>query len=137
MDYQITVQGEQKGPYSLSQLQSMWESGTITSDSLYWNTEAEEWKTIKELVEPSPPQVLDEHTERDEESWHEHHIAPPVLDEPATSRDWPRVIVVLIVAGLVIWFLWEVLAFEKSNRDFERKFHRLPTSTLEQAWREA
>ena len=65
MDYHITVQDEEKGPYSLSQLQSMWESGTITSDSLHWNTEAEEWRPIKDLVEPSLPPVLDEQTERE------------------------------------------------------------------------
>jgi len=120
MDYHITVQGEQKGPYSLSQLQSMWESGAITSDSLYWNAEAEEWKPLKELVEP-PPSVLDEQTERDEEDWHVHDIAlpalnessPPVLNQPIPPKSPFKTIVfgivMLVVIGVVVWGLSSLL----------------------------
>jgi len=114
MDYHITVQGEQKGPYSLSQLQSMWESGTITSDSLYWNTESEEWKPIKELVE-APPPVLEEQPESGDEDWHVSNIAlpvvnearPPTLKEPVQSKSPLKAIVfgtvMLVVIGVVVW----------------------------------
>jgi len=108
------VQGEQKGPYSLSQLKSMWESGTITSDSLYWNTESEEWKPIKELVE-APPPVLEEQPESGDEDWHVSNIAlpvvneapPPTLKEPVQPKSPFKAIVfgtvMLVVIGVVVW----------------------------------
>jgi hypothetical protein len=108
VDYHITVQGEQKGPYSLSQIQSMWESGTITSDSLYWNTEAKEWNPIKELLESqnpplpvvneppapvlkvSPPPVI-------------NAPLPPVLNQPIPPKSKSRIplLSIVVLIGLV------------------------------------
>ena len=34
--YWIAVGSEQKGPYTFAQIQSMWRSGGITADTLYW-----------------------------------------------------------------------------------------------------
>jgi len=60
MDYYLLVNNQQIGPYPPPQIQGMWNSGAITSDSLYWNAEVEEWRPINELIEtlnPLPPVV--------------------------------------------------------------------------------
>ena len=49
------MNNEQKGPYALSQIQNMWNSGGITSDSQYWDAEGEKWKPITELIETATP----------------------------------------------------------------------------------
>lgn len=63
MDYYLLVNNQQMGPYSPHQIQSMWNSGAITSDSFYWNVESEAWEPIKQLIEtlnpPAPPPVID------------------------------------------------------------------------------
>ena len=51
----LTVNGEQKGPYAMAQIQSMWNNGLITSDALYWDEEADDWKSINELFESLEP----------------------------------------------------------------------------------
>ncbi len=52
--YYIAVGSEQKGPYALSQLQSMWRSGAITADTLYCQQGFDEWVAIASLA-----QILD------------------------------------------------------------------------------
>lgn len=57
MDYHLQMNNEQKGPYALSQIQSMWNSGAITSDSLYWDSQGEQWRPINELIASAPPVI--------------------------------------------------------------------------------
>ena len=57
MDYYLQVNNEQKGPYALSQIQGMWNSGAITSDSLYWDSQGEQWRPINELIASAPPVI--------------------------------------------------------------------------------
>lgn len=38
------------GPYEKGQLRSMWSTGQITANSLYWNEENNEWRNIAELA---------------------------------------------------------------------------------------
>jgi hypothetical protein len=113
MDYYLQVNDEQKGPYALSQIQGMWNSGAITSDSLYWNAESEEWKSVREIIEspntpsppptpsPTPPPVIDK-------------LPPPVLphatQQPAAVKKTTSVFKVIGVAFLFlilvsIWFV--------------------------------
>ena len=51
----MTVNGEQKGPYAMAQIQSMWDNGLITSDALYYDDAAQDWKSINELFERFEP----------------------------------------------------------------------------------
>jgi len=50
-DYFIKVKGEEKGPYAESQLRSMWNSGIITTDTLFRENESQEWQPISRLLE--------------------------------------------------------------------------------------
>lgn len=47
----ISSNGEKRGPYVLSQIQNMWNSGLITSDSLYWEQGTEGAKPILDLLD--------------------------------------------------------------------------------------
>ncbi|MDB2327301.1 DUF4339 domain-containing protein [bacterium] len=56
--YWITIGDEQRGPYTISQLRSMWQSGTITANTLYWQQGFDDWfslSTIIDLLEPHQP----------------------------------------------------------------------------------
>ena len=41
--------GDALGPYEISQLRSMWGTGQITANTLYWNADSNEWRGISEL----------------------------------------------------------------------------------------
>ncbi len=45
----IKIQGEKKGPYTLSQVETMWNNGVITADALYCTDGMKEWREITEL----------------------------------------------------------------------------------------
>jgi len=56
MNVYLHIQGEQRGPYAKAQVQTMWNSGLITSDALYWQEGMSEWAPISALVtEPTAP----------------------------------------------------------------------------------
>src|SRR5437879_6178918 len=46
----IHCQGQNRGPYALDQIRSMWASGIITADTLYWVQAESVWKPIVELL---------------------------------------------------------------------------------------
>ena len=50
MDIYLYVQGEQRGPYERSQIESMWNSGQIASDAVYWHEGMADWAAISGLV---------------------------------------------------------------------------------------
>jgi len=57
MEYYLYLNDEQKGPYTLSQIQSMWRSGNITGNTLYWQDGFSEWiplSSILHILEPPP-----------------------------------------------------------------------------------
>ena len=58
MNIYLYIQGEQRGPDAKPQVQTMWNSGLITSDALYWQEGMSEWAPISDLVTeraaPSP-----------------------------------------------------------------------------------
>ena len=48
---------EQQGPYTLSQLQSMWRNGSVTARTLYWQQGMEQWEPLSMLADClEPPQ---------------------------------------------------------------------------------
>ena len=56
--YWLTIGGEQRGPYTIAQLRSMWNSGSITVNTLYWQHGFDEWfplSFIIDLLEPPQP----------------------------------------------------------------------------------
>ncbi len=56
----IFNRGEQSGPYMLAQVESMWLSGTILADALYWHEEQQTWQPIVDLFsngDDSPSEV--------------------------------------------------------------------------------
>lgn len=56
----LLVGGEQRGPYVLDQIRSMWSSGSLTADTLWWTEGMTEWALIQALplssVPPAVPQ---------------------------------------------------------------------------------
>src|SRR5712672_1814304 len=48
-DYYIKAKGEERGPFARSQLRSMWNSGTITSDTLFRQSESQDWQPINKI----------------------------------------------------------------------------------------
>jgi hypothetical protein len=45
----ISNGGDALGPYEMGQLRSMWNTGQLTANSLYWNEDNKEWRIIAEL----------------------------------------------------------------------------------------
>jgi hypothetical protein len=51
MDYWISSDNVQKGPYTLQQLQQMWQQGHLTADTYYYDNLRSEWHFLQGLVE--------------------------------------------------------------------------------------
>jgi hypothetical protein len=51
MDYWISTNNNQLGPYSLQQLQLMWLQGQLTSDTYYYDNDRAEWLLLRPLIE--------------------------------------------------------------------------------------
>ncbi len=47
--YLLLVGTEQRGPYTLPQIQAMWRSGSITADSHFWRGGAKNWFPISDI----------------------------------------------------------------------------------------
>lgn len=57
--YYVKIGEEQRGPFTLEQLQGMWRAGAVTMETNYWVEGFDEWmplETILELLQPSPQQ---------------------------------------------------------------------------------
>ncbi|HUB67159.1 MAG TPA: DUF4339 domain-containing protein [Candidatus Methylacidiphilales bacterium] len=53
LDYLIHEKGEQQGPYSLEQVQEMWNSGSLGPEAYYWTEGMAEWASLAKLVTES------------------------------------------------------------------------------------
>jgi hypothetical protein len=53
MNYYILLENEPKGPYTISQLRSLWNSGSITGNTLYCQEEFTEWVPLAGIPVPS------------------------------------------------------------------------------------
>src|ERR1035438_236944 len=97
MRYYILLNDETKGPYTIGQLRSMWNSGAITGETLFCQEGYEEWLPLNRLqaeLEPSP--VLPPQT---------HAYAPPspqpfthIQTIEATGKSWKAA---LLISALV------------------------------------
>lgn len=47
----IIAGGDQRGPFTRSQIQTMWNEGSITMDTFYWHEGMSEWAPITHLTE--------------------------------------------------------------------------------------
>ena len=50
MDYFLYLNNTQAGPYTFEQIKSMWKSGTITHETMYWNEKMPEWLPIGSIA---------------------------------------------------------------------------------------
>jgi hypothetical protein len=60
-EYYLFLNEQQLGPYTVGQLRSMWQAGTVTSQTQYCYEGAESWRPLSELssmLEPQPPVEL-------------------------------------------------------------------------------
>jgi hypothetical protein len=95
MEYHILENDEQRGPYALSQIQSMWGNGVITSSTQYWNSDSGRWMPVRDLLEShtSSPPVINEH-------------APPVLSTsglgPPVRKNSTSAIMIVVLAILIL-----------------------------------
>lgn len=48
--FYVHVQGEQRGPYTIPQIDHMLNSGLIALETLYWREGMEQWQPVTELV---------------------------------------------------------------------------------------
>src|SRR6266403_1022771 len=59
----ILIEGEQRGPYDLSQIRAMLESGAVTADTPFWREGMTEWQPLStiahELETVQPEDVAD------------------------------------------------------------------------------
>ena len=56
--YYLHLDGEQKGPYTIGQLQAMWLAGTIDRNTQFYTKANGDWKKLEAMIErlePSPP----------------------------------------------------------------------------------
>ena len=56
--YFLRYQGQNHGPYALDQIQSMWGSGLITADAVYWAAAENAWKPVAELLPRGQPEGI-------------------------------------------------------------------------------
>jgi hypothetical protein len=93
MGYFIHLNGETRGPYTIGQLRTMWNTGAVTADTLYCEDGGKEWLQLKVLADEfeRPPEM------------------PPIIPPPEKSMGLPVVPrrsntgkIALVVVGLVI-----------------------------------
>ncbi len=53
MEYILWIDGQQRGPFTMGQLESMWKTGAVTADTMYWNEGLSAAQVLKDLLEPA------------------------------------------------------------------------------------
>ena len=106
--YRIYCNGEDRGPYTVEQLRSMWSSGQLTTDALYWCDGMSEWEPIDKLhldsaIQPvSSPPAIPSLQRMPPSSHHVHHTGR------VTTKARGSGIVVLgtlmCIAGVILLF---------------------------------
>jgi predicted RNA-binding Zn-ribbon protein involved in translation (DUF1610 family)/TM2 domain-containing membrane protein YozV len=76
--YWLLIGNEKKGPYTFSQLKSMWGSGSITADALYCQEGFEAWVPISSLLDQKPPASLPQYSASAQEE-SEKRILPALI----------------------------------------------------------
>lgn len=47
--YLLLINGQQSGPYTINQMKSMWQSGTINAGTAYWQTGMSQWQALANI----------------------------------------------------------------------------------------
>ncbi len=61
--YHVRINGDNKGPYTLAHMQTMWRRKEITSDTLCWLEGEEDWRPVADLqpkLEPRSREAIEE-----------------------------------------------------------------------------
>lgn len=92
--YYIKTKGEVKGPFAESQLHSMWNSGAITSDTLFRESNSQNWLPITELFE----------TEEADGKSNEAAIKSNVISPKRSQKLTIAALIVLVLIIVAIFF---------------------------------
>jgi len=92
-NYYLYKNGQQQGPYTHSQLQSMWRSGTITSNDQYWQEGFDEWQSISLIQE-----ILDEPALRPAAP---RYSPPAQLASSSTEKPDTLGVIILLIPAIV------------------------------------
>src|ERR1035437_10295366 len=77
--YNLSVDGNESGPYTLTQLQAMWASGTINAAAFWWTEGLGDWQPLSTLeVRLGPPATSPALPPR---------TAPPLTPQPRSNRN--------------------------------------------------
>lgn len=97
-DYYIKTNAEERGPFAGSRLRSMWNSGAITSDTLFRRGESQDWLPIAKLfdasdnvTEPNTPQLSAE-------------VRPSATVSLPKSQAGAITFLIILVLAIVIFF---------------------------------
>ena len=52
--YYLSKSGVTTGPYTMSQLKTMWQNGSVTADCLCWTDGFDEWVNVSNILESQP-----------------------------------------------------------------------------------
>ena len=100
-EFYLESEGQQRGPYTLSQMKSMWGNGLITSDSICWLVDSNERSLVKDLVETKRG-VRSDISSRSEK-WASIREQPPPQNRTSEKSGNAWVFVVIII-GVVLLF---------------------------------
>lgn len=111
MDYYVDINCEASGPYTIGQLRAMWNSGAITSKTLYCREGWSQWLPLSAMIselEPSarvPPRM----------------ISPPMLLKTRRSKQKIGVVVVLVLAwvGAIVLIIIAKTPSSDKNKPLE------------------
>ena len=96
MDYYVIQNGETNGPYTIGQLRAMWNSGTLTGETLYCREGWTEWLPLSAMIEELEPPVYVPP---------QNTSPPPLLSKLPKSKRSIAVIVGLACLGVVVLFI--------------------------------
>lgn len=87
--YYVMVGDERRGPFTLQQLQGMWQSGAITMDTKYWIEGLDDWMPLSSILELIQPPLRAHQAQP-------YFAAPGQLVRPAKNRG------IYIILGLFL-----------------------------------
>lgn len=98
--YWLSSGSEQRGPYTLSQLQSMWRAGSITAETLYFQHGSDEWVSISllaDILDSSHVPLTTSQAPR-----------PTIKKEDSGSKSWIIVLLVGVAVVAGVYLLWQL-----------------------------
>ena len=92
MDYYIIQNNEANGPSTIGQLRAMWNSGTITHETLYCQEGWSEWLPLSAIIEELEPRV----------SVPPIISSPPLLSVISTTKRGKAIVICLVCVGVIV-----------------------------------